>query len=53
MKNGCDKCLHKRSFCLSEMELNAVGRHIFGYVQWSMKSKSRSENDTDIAEMML
>ena len=34
------------------MKLNAVDRHIFGYVQWSMKSRSRSANNTSIAEIM-
>ena len=29
-----------------------MGRHKFCYVQWSVKIRSRSENDTDIAEMM-
>ena len=48
----CDKCLYKRCLSLLEIELNAVGRHIFGYVQWSMKSRSRSANNTSIAEIM-
>ena len=30
----------------------AAGRHIFGYVQWGMKSRSRSANNTSIAEIM-
>ena len=29
-----------------------MGRHKFGYVQWSIKIRSRSENDTDNAEMV-
>ena len=30
----------------------AVGRHKSGYVQQSMKIRSKSETDTDIAEMI-
>ena len=47
------KCLDKRSLNLGETELNAVGKHKSGCVQQSVKIKSRSENDTDIVEMML
>ena len=47
------KCLDKRSLNLGETELNAVGKHKSGYVQQSVKIKSRSENNTDIVEMML
>ena len=52
MKNY-DKCRQKRSLSLQEMGLNAVGKHIFGYVQWDMKSLSRSANITCIAEIVL
>ena len=36
-----------------ERELNAVGRHKAGFVQQECEIRSRSENDTDTAEMML
>ena len=35
------------------MKLNSVGRHKFGDVQQSMIIRSRSEKDTDIAEMII
>ena len=44
---------YKRLFSLSEMELSTKGRHKFGYVHRIVKIKSRSENDTGIAQMML
>ena len=43
---------HNRSVQVWETELNALGRHKSGNVQDSMKTRSRSENDTDTAEMM-
>lgn len=45
-----------RSFHLrepGETELDALDKHKFGYVQQSLKIRSKSENDTDIAEMIL
>ena len=30
-----------------------MGRHKSGYVQQNVKIRSRSENDTDIAEMIM
>ena len=40
-------------FSFSETELNTVGIHKPGYVHESVKIRPRSENDTDIAEMLL
>ena len=37
---------------LLEMELNAIDRHICGYVQMNIKSRSRSAHNNSIAEMM-
>ena len=42
---ACVTFLYKISFTLGEMELNAVGRHKFGYVQQSVSSRSRSDLD--------
>ena len=55
MMLGCKflSFFYKRLFSLSEMELSTKGRHKFGYVHRIVKIMSRSENDTDIAEMML
>ena len=36
-----------------DTELNALGKHKSGYVQQSLKTRSRSENDTDTAEIIL
>ena len=44
---------HNRSVQVLETELNALGKHKSGYVQQSVKTRSRSENDTDTAEMVL
>ena len=44
---------HNRSVQVWETELNALSKHITGYVQQSVKTRSISENDTDTAEMML
>ena len=34
------------------MELNALGRHIFGYDEENIKSWTRSANTTTVAEIM-
>ena len=44
---------HNRSVQGWETELNALGEHKSGFVQQRVKTRSWSENDTDIAEMML
>ena len=33
------------------MQLNAVGKHKFGYIQESVKKRSRSANNTCVEEM--
>ena len=42
---------YDKSVQVWETELNALGKHKSGYVQQSGKTRSRSENDTDTAEM--
>ena len=44
---------HNRSFQVWETELHALGKHKSGYVQQNVKTRSKSENNTDTAEMML
>ena len=44
---------HNRPVQDRKSELNALGKHKSGYVQQSVETSSRSENDTDTAEMML
>ena len=44
---------HNRSVQDGETELNTLGKHKSGYIQQSIKSRSRSENNTNTAEMML
>ena len=43
---------HKRSFHLWGTKLNMLGNHKPNFVQQSLKIRSRSENNTDIAEKM-
>ena len=47
------KFYHNRSVQIWDTELNTLGKHKSGYVQHSVKTRSRSENDTDTVEMML
>ena len=49
MMKDCDKCLHKRSL---RNGAKCSGLTLFGYGQRSMKSRSRSANNTSIAEIM-
>ena len=49
----CVKFYPQSLFSLLETELNTVGSHKSGNVQQSVKIRSRSENDSDIAEIML
>ena len=43
----------ERSVQVWETELNTLGKHKSGYVQQSVETRPRSENDIDTAEMML
>ena len=44
---------HNRSFQVWKTELNALGKHKSSYVQQTVKTRSRTENDNDTAEMVL
>ena len=52
MMHAYVKFQNNRSVENWETELNALGKQKSGYVQQSVKTRSRSVNDTDTAETM-
>ena len=50
---NCVKILHKRLFSLKEINLNAVSRRKFGYVQQSVLSRTRTDLDQQTTLVLL